>query len=159
MSFIAIAIVLHMSVVLTGIFKVNWSQFGAPGKLIAFYANLSGADGRYGFFSPNIPGQFLVNFNLKDKNGNIETKRIEENIPREVSIRYGNMLRLLMKAAKSSKLKRSITASLAAHIFNRNPNTKSVEVVVFSVILPTSKQYRNGLRKSEKEIYRAEFEK
>lgn len=115
---------------------------------------LTGAGGSFGFFSPNIGNQVLIDFRLDDG----RTVRLHETVPREVALRLGNMYRLFIETYGNDKLKRSVAASLSAQIFRRYPETKRVTLVASVFRFPSLADYANGVPSETKEVYRIVFE-
>ena len=117
------------------------------------YHSLTGAGGSFGFFSPDIGNQVLIEF--RTEQGRVI--RLHEFVSGEVALRIGNMYRLFVESYANEKLKRSVAASLAAQIFRREPSAKKVTMIASVYRFPSLKEYAAGLQAETKEVYRITF--
>lgn len=117
------------------------------------YHSLTGAGGSFGFFSPDIGNQVLIEFKTEEG----QRLLLHELVSGEVALRIGNMYRLFVESYANEKLKRSVAASLAAQIFRRKPKTKSVTMIASVYRFPSLKEFAAGIRPETKEVYRITF--
>ncbi len=142
----------HLLVLFSGI----WASHPLPnalGQARDLYYTATGAGASFGFFSPNVGNQVLVEFELDDG----KRVRLHELVSPEVSLRVTNMYRLFLEAYPKEKLKRSVAASLTAQVFRRFPKTEKVTMVASVYRFPSLAEYAGGLRPETKEVYRITF--
>lgn len=156
-SFLFFLMIMHMCLTVAGIFKVDWKDFKVIGVALAFYSNISGADSSYGFFSPDVPSQLNVEFIVSDGKGREVADTLESRAPRDIALRYGNMIRLFLNFVKDTESRRSLAASWAAEMYRRYPWAEIVEIKVQSVQLPSMHDYKAGQRITLTEVYSGRF--
>ncbi len=124
---------------------------------MAFYSRLTGSGAGFGFFSPAIPKEVQVTFDVDTpEQGVIHTSLQRETVP-EVSFRVGNMIRLMNRHFHDEKIMRSLAASLSAHIFSRYPTARSVTLNTFIYDFPSMDEARAGKKAEPKKVYSVKF--
>jgi hypothetical protein len=142
----------HLAVIATGL-ATNW-----PGRNPALlylrdgYQFLTGAGGGFGFFSPGVGNQLVIEFE-------VEGRRIalDKLVNQEVSLRIGNMYRLFAYSYENEKVKRSVAASLAASVFRRYPALTQATMVASLYRMPSLEEWAAGKRPATEEMYRVTF--
>jgi hypothetical protein len=143
---------LHLLVVASGL-HTAW-----PGRnpvLLWFrdgYQFLTGAGGGFGFFSPGVGNQLVIEFEAGGKR-----IALDKLVNQEISLRIGNMYRLFAYSYENEKVKRSVAASLAAAVFRRFPELKETTMVASLFRMPSLKEYAEGKRPGLEEMYRVTF--
>lgn len=122
-----------------------------------WYQRITGAGGGFGFYSPNIAREPVVEFEITDAYGVKTPYRFQDQLPDEVTVRVNNMFRLIAKEFSDDAVIRSVAASMCAAVFNRVPSAESVRMEVLIHRIPTMADYAAGERPSRKSIYSAEF--
>jgi hypothetical protein len=117
------------------------------------YHGFTGAGGSFGFFSPDIGNQVVIEFQTDSG----KTLRLHELVTGEVALRIGNMYRLFIDTYRDEKLKRSVAASLAAQIFRHEALAKQVTMIASVRRFPSLEEFARGVRPETKEIYRITF--
>jgi len=148
----------HFAVAGLSMAKLNsrvWpKRLAAPA---AVYARTTGTGAGFGFFSPAIPKEVQVTFDVDTADrGLIHTTLQEETVP-EVSFRVGNMIRLMNRHFRQEKVMRSLAASLSANIFSRYPSARTVTLNAFIYDFPSMEEARNGKRAEPKKVYSVKF--
>lgn len=142
----------HLSVFLVGVAN-PLTRDPLLSTLRNAYHGLTGAGGSFGFFSPDIGNQVLIEFQTESG----KKLRLHELVSGEVALRVGNMYRLFIEAYRDEKLKRSVAASLSAQIFRHEPGAKQVTMIASVYRFPSLKEYAEGIRPETKELYRITF--
>jgi hypothetical protein len=123
------------------------------------YARVTGAGGSFGFFSPNVPREFGLSFEVENSEGKITTARLTDYSSEEVQSRVTNMVHLIASNFNDKKMLRSLAASFTAAMFRENPEAKSIRVLVDFHAFPTLEGYARGQRTELKRVYSAKFRK
>jgi hypothetical protein len=149
--------ILHFFILGFGMIKWPAGRFNGIRKVVALYSRATGAGGSYGFFAPGIPKQVSVRFHIETiDNKSIDTT-LEDETTTEVTYRIGNMIRLFTKNFKNGPIMRSLSASLAASVFEQYPTAKTVTLMTLVYDFPTMDDVRNGKKPEYKEIYKVQF--
>jgi hypothetical protein len=117
------------------------------------------AGGSFGFFSPNVPREFNLSFEVEDANGNVRAAKLQDYSSEEVQARVTNMVHLIASNFTDKKLLRALAASFTAAMFRENPEAKSIRVLVDFYAFPTLQGYSDGQRTELKRVYSAKFRK
>ncbi|RZA07949.1 MAG: hypothetical protein EOP11_06280 [Proteobacteria bacterium] len=123
------------------------------------YARVTGAGGSFGFFSPNVPREFGLSFEVENADGKVTTARLTDYSSEEVQSRVTNMVHLIASNFNDKKMLRSLAASFTAAMFRENPEAKSIRVLVDFYAFPTIGGYAQGQRTELKRVYSAKFRK
>jgi hypothetical protein len=141
----------------SGMMKIEFPQQHWAVKAARFYSSLTGAGAGFGFFSPNIPRQICVDFDVTTRRGQLLHSTLQETAGSDVNLRIGNMIRMMAKTYKNKKVYRSMAASLTASIYKRYPDAKEVTMHASIYDFPDMLEYRRGERPKRVEIYSAKF--
>jgi len=148
----------HFTVAALSMAKVNgkvWHRSVAPA--LDIYARLTGVGAGFGFFSPVIPKEIQVAFEIETTDrGTIRTTLQQETI-QEVNFRVGNMIRLLNRHFYQKKVMRSVAASLAASMFARYPTAKAVTLHTYVYDFPSLQDASAGKQPEVKRVYSVKF--
>lgn len=142
----------HLLVIATGL------HTGWPGANLFLrnardgYQFLTGAGGGFGFFSPGVGNQLVVEFEVAGRR-----VALEKLVNQEVALRIGNMYRLFAFAYENEKVKRSVAASLATAVFRRFPDLKETTMVASLYRMPSLREWAEGTRPRTEEMYRVTF--
>jgi hypothetical protein len=119
--------------IIIGPLSVDLSRFGKLGDGLYYYGEAAGTNTQYAFFSPGISIQIRVRFTVKKANGSTESIDFMSGRNREADLRLGDISDQFLTIASvqdpiGRKLQRSLAASLAASIFTRHPDARSIVV-------------------------------
>jgi hypothetical protein len=154
---LAALLLLHAAFVLAGAAKLRLPSLGPANRLVALYLGLSGAHYSWGFFAPNIGSQFRTEFEVHERGGRVVTEELGSRGPNEVLLRETGIAATFWFGLQDEKIRRSLTASWAAHLFNREPLAESVVVLVSAYYLPSMAQIRSGVKPAWVPVYRATY--
>jgi hypothetical protein len=93
LSWIGIGVVLaHLLLVALGAAYFDFARPGRPWQVLAFYGALSGATSSYGFFAPEVTGQYRVLFDVADAAGRETTLPLGPDLNGEATLRFGDII-------------------------------------------------------------------
>ncbi len=150
-------VVCHFGLMAIGMSKVSVRQDHWAVKAARLYAQLTGAGNGFGFFSPNIPRQIFIDFDVTRASGRTEHLRLQDTASADVALRIGNMIRMMTKAFRDKRIYRSLAASLTAAIYKRYPDARDVTIHASIYDFPDMSGYRRGQRPRKVEFYSAKF--
>jgi hypothetical protein len=149
--------IFHFFIMGFGMIKWPADRFVSFRKFVVMYARATGAGGSYGFFAPGIPKQVIVRFHIDTGDSQSIDTTLENSTTTEVTYRIGNMIRLFTKNFQQDRIMRSLSASLAANVFEEYPTAKKVTLLAYVYDFPTMAETRDGKKPEYKEIYRVQF--
>ncbi|UQA55111.1 hypothetical protein [Polyangium aurulentum] len=126
-----------------------------PGRAIAWYAALSGADSNYGYFAPFVGTQLRLTFEVTDRVGRMTEEPFRPGDNREVALRIANLVAMFW--SQDDGFRRALSASLAGKVLATRPEAESVAVRLDVFEMPTMEAYRQGDRPWWALYYRARF--
>jgi len=136
-------------------------------KPVSIFLSYTGFDTGYSFFAPNVASDFVLLFELKDKEGNTIENRImpafknKESITRYTSV-YNMFLDKIstedgtMKDNKYQQYLDIIVKQIAVSVKKENPNTDKIIARLYLYHYPDLKSYQKG-EKSERLILIGEY--
>lgn len=146
----------HFVLVFHGALKSPWFRGGgllqgAP----RYYADLTGADNWYGFFSPNVGSGSRLKVCWTEM-GRVHTQVLELNT-HEANLRFGTMVDQLSNLDANQK--RNVCASVAGYWWSKHNDSTYIEVIVERFAVPSISEYRKGTAPAWVISYKARFEK
>lgn len=134
-TFLGILIAAHCFMIVIGPLAINLSRFGRLGDVLYYYGEAAGTNTRYAFFSPGISVQIRVRFIIRRNDGVAEVIDFLSGRNREADLRLGDisdqfLTIAALKEPMARKLQRRLAASLAASVFSRKADAKSVVVII-----------------------------
>lgn len=131
----------HFLMLVLGILHIN-----LPGRFLGkaqvYYSRLTGGGGSFGFFSPNVPREVELSFEIHcPAKAPIKTT-LQEHLGGEVRARVGNMTNLLASHFRNDSVVRSVAASLTAAIWREYPCADTVTLEADLYKFPTMAEYR-----------------
>ncbi|MBI3507540.1 MAG: hypothetical protein HY059_22115 [Proteobacteria bacterium] len=153
---IAAFIAFHFLMLAMGMLR-RWlpAPWGPPFQLA--YARITGGGGSFGFFSPNVPREISVWFEIQTADGRTIQETVHQVTAPEVQARVVNMTHLLGKNFERKEIVRSVAASLAASQFRRRDDARAVTVHADFYDFPAIKDYRPGQEFRRVSVYAATF--
>jgi hypothetical protein len=152
----------HGLMIITGPLSVDLSRFGKLGDVFYHYGEAAGTNSQYAFFSPGISVQIRVRFTVKKDQGSTEFVDFLSGRNREMDLRLGDISDQFLTIANvkdpiGRKLQRSLAASLAASVFSRHPNARSI-VVSIEEFIPKPLRAKEPYPPSQwRQVYSIEF--
>ncbi|GEJ47048.1 MULTISPECIES: hypothetical protein [unclassified Chryseobacterium] len=125
----------------------------AQSKPINIFTSYTGFDTGYGFYAPNVASDFVMSFELKDKNGNIlEQKTMPYFKNKESRVRYTTVFNMFLdKMSDKNTYDQKyyqyldiIIRQIAAHVIRENPNAFSVTTKLYLYDYPTITGFKKG---------------
>ncbi|WP_213277206.1 hypothetical protein [Chryseobacterium indologenes] len=141
------------------------SENFAQSKPINMLTSYTGFDTGYGFYAPNVASDFVMSFELKDKNGNIlEQKTMPYFKSKESKVRYTTVFNMFLdKISDKNTYDRKyyqyldiIIRQIAEHVMKENPKASSVTTKLYLYDYPTIADFKQG-RTNENLILIDEF--
>jgi hypothetical protein len=119
------------------------------------YVQLAGIETGYGYFAPNVPGNYTLVFELHYPEG-----RVEYELPSVRSAAAGlRMAGLLDNIGRTpyDALREILVKTLAQSIWREHPEVESVRAILGSVTLPSVREFEEGKRESYEFLYAYDF--
>jgi len=119
------------------------------------YAQLAGIETGYGYFAPNVPGNYTLVFELHYPDG-----RVEYELPSVRSAAAGlRIAGLLDNIGRTpyDALREILVKTLAKSIWRDHPDVESVRAIIGSITLPSAREFTEGKRESYEFLYAYDF--
>src|SRR5262249_8659334 len=126
------------------------------GRTVAGYTHLSGIDGGYTFFAPNVPDACKLVLELRYPDGSVEY-----DLPRTSNAGGGLGVSALLDnlaTTQDDPLQERLIKMLAYSAWRRHPKAKTIRAVLGYVHLPTVAQFQRGETESYEYLYAYEFQ-
>ncbi len=120
---------------------------------ISMFASYTGFDTGYGFYAPNVASDFVMSFELKDKNGNIlEEKILPSFNSKESRVRYTTVFNMFLdKISDKNGHDRKyyeyldlIIQQIAGNVMKENPKASHVTTRLYLYDYPTVADFKRG---------------
>lgn len=149
-------VALHLLLVVFGASGISLGKSPLV-RPLQYYAALTGADSRYGFFAPGVGTQVRISVELRDADGFALETNLPSPINREASLRVGNVVGWFLSEGNNPGLKRSLAASWAGKALGRSPVAAEATVRVEKYRLVSSKDFLSGKQAHWEPYYDATF--
>jgi len=119
------------------------------------YVQLAGIETGYGYFAPNVPGSYVLVFELDYPDG-----RVEYELPSVRSAAAGLRIAGLLDSIGRTPydaLREILVKTLARSMWREHPDVESVRAILGSVTLPSVSQFEQGKRESYEFLYAYDF--
>jgi hypothetical protein len=119
------------------------------------YVQLAGIETGYGYFAPNVPGNYTLVFELHYPDG-----RVEYELPSVRSTAAGlRIAGLLDNIGRTpyDALREILVKGMAQSVWREHPELESVRAIVGSARLPTVREFEEGKRASYEFLYGYDF--
>lgn len=126
---------------------------------VSIFASYTGFDTGYGFYAPNVASDFVLTFELKDKNGNtIEEKAMPEFQKKESIVRYTTIFNLFLDKISGDKNKFDnkyyqyldlIIKEISLNVMKENENATGVTARLYLYDFPSLDNYKKGNKKED----------
>jgi hypothetical protein len=151
----------HLVMVVVGASGLLPDANSAPGHSVQWYARMSGADSRFGFYAPAVGSEYRARFVLHDQFGGTWRDVFEEAKSPEARLRQQGIINWGFESAAerdSSEVRQRLVKSWSTTMFKRHPSAVSLSVVIEVYDVPTMSEYRAGSRPSWKTLYQAQVQ-
>jgi hypothetical protein len=115
-------------------------------ETLATYAHVAGIETGYGYFAPNVPGNYKLVFELHYPDGQVEYE-----LPRVSNDAAGLRLTGLldnMGRTHYDDLREVLVKMVAKSIWRQHPDVKTIRAIFGSVSLPSVSEFEHGKRES-----------
>jgi len=154
---VAVLALLHLGFVVASVsIDFRGLPSGLPRQGAYTYCNLSGTFRDYTFFAPGVASALKTGFLVEDSAGGAPTMVVFGSESREVSFRYGSLMRSGMNDERGRDL---FAQSWAALILGNDPGAANVTVMVERMIVPSMDEYRRGQRPQWAAVYAGKFDR
>ena len=153
-----VAAACHLGLVVAGGVDLCLWERGPLGRLLTYYAALSGADAGYAFFAPAVASPLRATIVVADPAGRTTTGTLTPRTTREAVIRTEDLVEVFKRIDRRTdgiRMRRDIARSWAAALFARYPDAASVSVDVGHDHVPTMAAIRGGATPRWRSLYRA----
>lgn len=145
----------HLILVTLGAASVDLYRLGPLGRMLDAYSELSGANSGYGFFAPNVYGNAVATFFIRDGQGNTVTAAIETGSSHEADL---NAAHLAGKVGPDDpERQRGMAESLARKLFARHLEAVEVRVRFEYIETVSMDDFKSGARPQRTLEYEARF--
>jgi hypothetical protein len=124
-------------------------------QALATYLHAAGIESGYGYFAPNVPGNYKLVFELYYPDG-----RIEYALPSVSNAAAAlRMVSLLDNIGRThfDVLREFLVKTLAQSIWREHPEVETIRAVFGSVSLPSLSEFKQGKRESYQFLYAYDF--
>jgi hypothetical protein len=153
----------HLVIVVAGACSLLPDKSGGPSaRMLRWYAAMSGADSRYGFFAPEVGPPCRARFLIEDDAGSNSWDAFDLTNSPEARLRLAGIAESAHSSGSdevSSQWRKDLVMSWAAAMFTRHPGAVSVTVVVEAYDIPTMADYRAGSRPGWRVFYLAQVQR
>lgn len=122
-------------------------------KPVNIFTSYTGFDTGYGFYAPNVASDFVMSFELKDKNGKVlEQKNLPYFNNKESRVRYTTVFNMFLdKISGKNRYDQKyyqyldiIIRQIAAHVMKENPQASGVTTKLYLYDYPTIADFKKG---------------
>ena len=122
---------------------------------VSIFTSYTGFDTGYGFYAPNVASDFILNFELKDKNGKVlEEKSLPYFKSKESRVRYTTVFNMFLdKLSDKNQYDRKyyqyldiIIQQIARNVMVENPKATHVTTRLYLFDYPTITDFKKGKR-------------
>jgi hypothetical protein len=124
-------------------------------EAINTYVDLAGIETGYGYFAPNVPGSYVLVFELHYPDGHIEYE-LPSVSSATTGLRIAGLLDSIGRTPYDA-LREILVKTLAQSVWRKHPDVESVRAMLSSVRLPTVREFEKGKRESYEFLYAYDF--
>jgi hypothetical protein len=137
-------------------------------KPVSLFLSYTGFDTAYGFFAPNVASDFILQFEMKDKAGNIVENSIMPHFKNKESVvRYTSVFNMFLDKisdkgivdSKDNKYQQYldiIIKQIAINVKKQNPNADHITAKLYLYNYPSLENCKNG-KKNESLIFISDY--
>ena len=123
---------------------------------VAGYLNAAGAEAGYGFFAPNVPGNYKLAFEVRHQSSDQPTYEVPRVADAATAFRLESLLDRIVDL-NYEPLRQTMVQMLARPVWQRYPDATSMRVVLGYVIWPSADEYLRGERETYEPVYTCEL--
>jgi hypothetical protein len=124
-------------------------------EAVSTYVHVAGIESGYGYFAPNVPGSYVLVFELHYPDG-----RIEYELPSvrraTAGLRIAGLVDSIGRTPYDA-LREILVKTLAQSAWRKHPDVESVRAILASVSLPGVREFQAGKRQSYEFLYAYDF--
>jgi hypothetical protein len=124
-------------------------------EAVSTYVHVAGIETGYGYFAPNVPGSYVLVFELHYRDG-----RVEYELPSVSSaaaaFRIAGLLDNIGRT-RSDALREHLVKMMAQSIWREHPDVETVRAIFGSISLPSVREFEHGKRESYEFLYAYDF--
>jgi len=124
-------------------------------QVVATYLHAAGIEAGYGYFAPNVPGNYKLVFELHYPDG-----RVEYELPAVSSPAAGLRIASLLDGIgriKRDVLREHLVKTLVQSVWREHPEVNTIRAVFGSITLPSVTEFEGGKRASYEFLYAYDF--
>ena len=124
-------------------------------QVLATYLHAAGIESGYGYFAPNVPGNYKLVFELYYSDG-----RVEYVLPSVSSAAAAlRMVSLLDNIGRthSDPLREHLVKMMAQSIWREHPDVETIRAIFGLIDLPSVRDFEHGKRESYEFLYAYDF--
>jgi hypothetical protein len=122
-------------------------------KPVNIFTSYTGFDTGYGFYAPNVASDFVMSFELRDKNGKVLGQKTHPYFKnKESRVRYTTVFNMFLDKISTKNIYDKkyyqyldiIIRQIAAHVMAENPNAASITTKLYLYDYPTIADFKKG---------------
>jgi hypothetical protein len=124
-------------------------------QALATYLHVAGIEAGYNYFAPNVPGGYMLVFEVHYRDG-----RVEYELPSVTTAAAGLRMAGLLDnigRTRSDSVREMLVKTLAQSIWREHPDIENVRAILGSITLPNVREFEQGTRQSYEFLYAYDF--
>ena len=124
-------------------------------EAVSTYVHIAGIETGYGYFAPNVPGSYVLVFELHYPDGQVEYE-LPSVSSAAAAFRIAGLLDNIGRT-RSDALREHLVKMMAQSIWRQHPNVETVRAIFGSISLPSVREFEHGKRESYEFLYAYDF--
>ena len=124
-------------------------------QVVATYLHAAGIEAGYGYFAPNVPGNYKLVFELHYPDGRVEYELPSVSSP-AAGLRIASLLDGIGRI-KRDVLREHLVKTLVQSVWREHPEVNTIRAVFGSITLPSVTEFEGGKRASYEFWYAYDF--
>jgi len=124
-------------------------------QVVATYLHAAGIEAGYGYFAPNVPGNYKLVFELHYPDGRVEYELPSVSSP-AAGLRIASLLDGIGRI-KRDVLREHLVKALVQSVWREHPEVNTIRAVFGSITLPSVTEFEGGKRASYEFLYAYDF--
>ena len=124
-------------------------------QVVATYLHAAGIEAGYGYFAPNVPGNYKLVFELHYPDGRVEYELPSVSSP-AAGLRIASLLDGIGRI-KRDVLREHLVKTLVQSVWREHPEVNTIRAVFGSITLPSVTEFEGGKRASYEFLYAYDF--
>jgi len=156
-TFWLLVVIFHLFLVAIGALMLQFPPESTIANLFNGYGKLTGASQGFNYFAPEITSELRARFEIARANGKVDEESLSPGATREAQLRLNTIIGELGGRVGDEKARQALAARWAARIFQRNPDARTVTVVLESFRLPSLQEFKDRSQTGWDLFYRGTF--